>query len=426
MKKVLFLLILTAFSSACIAQSFKAPSIKETPKIFVSGNFNDLKYLKEQIPVVDYVNDRKDADVHILVTSQSTGSGGSHYILYLYGQNQFAKINDTVNVTTNQIDSEDLIRGKLTHGIKSGLFRYLRNSVPPEQMSINFPPTPKRDFQEKTDPWDFWVFRTSIKGNFDGEASQKNSKISGSFSANRTTEDLRLNFGYSTSYKQNTYSYDVDNVNYEYTTIVRSHDFEASLVKSVSNHWSLGTWGEIYSSTYGNIDMNYSLSGGIEYNLFPYTESSQKQLRFSYRIGSVFNKYCEETIYFKKKEALWNQSLQLDLSLTQPWGSVSFGLSGSDYLHDLSKYNLSLFTYFSLKLIKGLSLNCMLDYSKIRNQVALARSGASVEDVLLKIRQLGTQYSYMASVGISYSFGSIFNSIVNPRFGGGGTTIYYE
>jgi hypothetical protein len=42
------------------------------------------------------------------------------------------------------------------------------------------------------------------------------------------------------------------------------------------------------------------------------------------------------------------------------------------------------------------------------------------EVILLRQRQLLTGYQYYFNFGISYSFGSLFNNIVNPRFGGGG------
>ena len=45
---------------------------------------------------------------------------------------------------------------------------------------------------------------------------------------------------------------------------------------------------------------------------------------------------------------------------------------------------------------------------------------ASTEDVLLRLRQLQSGYSYFVGFGISYSFGSKVNNIVNPRYGGGG------
>ena len=52
------------------------------------------------------------------------------------------------------------------------------------------------------------------------------------------------------------------------------------------------------------------------------------------------------------------------------------------------------------------------------DQIALPKQGASAEEILLRIRQLETNYSYSVGMGFSYSFGSIFTSIVNPRFGG--------
>ncbi len=428
MKKSFFALLIALFSN-CFAQTGSIPDNQKIPKIYVSGNYYDLQHLKKQIPVVDYVNDRKDADIHVLVTSQSTGSGGSSYIILFYGQNHFDKMNDTTKVITNQIDSEDIIRNKLIRGIKTGLFQYLRRSGAQEKMIIDFEKSDEEKPEKKEDPWDSWVFRASINSYLNGEASSKSAYLSSTFSASRTTEDLRLSLSISNSYNENTYNYDIDGINYDFLNITRSQNFGASAVMSLSKNWSLGAWGTASKSTYGNIDFSWALSGGIEYNLFPYAESSQKQLRLAYKVGPSFNKYFEETIFFKESENLFTQTVSTSLSLTQPWGSVSLSISGSNYFHDMSKYSLSFDAYFSVKLIKGLSLNFMGYYQKIRDQISLARSGASVEDVLLRIRQLETQYSYYVSVGVSFSFGSIFNSIVNPRFGGsggGGTVIYMD
>jgi hypothetical protein len=428
MKKLFALFLLMTIFTICYAQN-GMPKQGMNLKVYVSGSFTDMQYLKKQIPVVDYVNDRKDSDVHVLVTSQSTGSSGSEYKLLFYGQKKYENRQDTITVITNQFDSEDIVRSKLAKGIKMGLISYLHRTDAVEKLNIEFADNEFDRAMPADDPWDSWVFRTSFNGFFNGEASSKSSSISGSFSANRTTEDLRLSLSLNNSYKENMYSYDIDGEIYEFTNITRSLDLGGSLVKSLSNHWSLGVWGAAAKSTYGNIDFSWSMLGGIEYNLFPYSDSFSKQLRFAYKIGPSYNKYFEETIFFKESEYLYSQSASINLSLTQPWGSVSLGISGSNYLHDINKYYLSFDTYFSIKLLKGLSLNCMFDYSKIRNQMSLARSGASVEDVLLRIRQLETQYSYFASVGLSFSFGSIFNSIVNPRFGGGGgsgTVIYFD
>lgn len=431
MKKTALLFILASLIFSVVKAQDKPQNGKmEKLKVHVSGSYYDMQYLKMQIPVVDYVNDRKDSDVHVLVSSQSTGSSGKSYSLLFYGQNIFDNVNDTMNVITNQFDTDDIVRSKVVGGIKIGLLKYLRNTPAIEKINVDF----GRGMMEKPipaeDPWDSWIFKTSFSGFFNGEASSESASLSGSFSASRTTEDLRLSLSFSNSYRENSYSYQIGGSNYEFTNITRSQNLGGSVVKSLSNHWSLGAWGTASKSTFGNIDFSWSLQGGIEYNFFPYTESFSKQLRVGYKIGPQYNKYFEETIYFQTSEQLYSQTASVNLDLNQPWGSVSLGVSGSTFLHDMNKYYLSFNTYLSIKLFKGLSLNCMFDYSKIRNQVSLARSGASVEDVLLQIRQLETQYSYFASVGLSFSFGSIFNSIVNPRFGGGGSgggmVMYYD
>jgi hypothetical protein len=46
----------------------------------------------------------------------------------------------------------------------------------------------------------------------------------------------------------------------------------------------------------------------------------------------------------------------------------------------------------------------------------LPRRDASLEDVLLQRRRLATSYRGSGSVGLSYSFGSMFTNVVNPRF----------
>jgi hypothetical protein len=40
--------------------------------------------------------------------------------------------------------------------------------------------------------------------------------------------------------------------------------------------------------------------------------------------------------------------------------------------------------------------------------------------VLLRQKQLETNYSYYAFMSLNCTFGSILNNVVNPRFGGGG------
>ena len=54
------------------------------------------------------------------------------------------------------------------------------------------------------------------------------------------------------------------------------------------------------------------------------------------------------------------------------------------------------------------------------DQISLPRRSATQEEVLLRLRELQSGYEVSVAFGIRYSFGSIFNNVVNPRFGEGG------
>ncbi|MFH1766144.1 MAG: hypothetical protein ABIF09_18315, partial [Gemmatimonadota bacterium] len=71
----------------------------------------------------------------------------------------------------------------------------------------------------------------------------------------------------------------------------------------------------------------------------------------------MFYDYEEETIFDRTKETRFDESLDVSLSLRQPWGSVNTSLSGSHYLHDLDLHNLSAGGSLNLRLFRGFSLN---------------------------------------------------------------------
>ncbi len=50
-------------------------------------------------------------------------------------------------------------------------------------------------------------------------------------------------------------------------------------------------------------------------------------------------------------------------------------------------------------------------------RVDLAAGGVTDEDILLRRRELATSFRYFMSMGFSYTFGSRFANVVNPRFG---------
>ena len=62
--------------------------------------------------------------------------------------------------------------------------------------------------------------------------------------------------------------------------------------------------GNASASTYSNYDLDAGLSPGIEFNVFPYSESTRRQLTFKYSAGIQYANYTDTTIFGKTTETL--------------------------------------------------------------------------------------------------------------------------
>src|SRR5690606_35425194 len=145
-----------------------------------------------------------------------------------------------------------------------------------------------------------------------------------------------------------------------------------------------------------------------------------RQLRIAYAVGAEHSRYLEETLLERMRETRPLHELSVTLDQRQPWGTLQVGMEWSQYLHDLTKTRLEVDGELEFRVVRGLSIEINGQASRIRDQLSLPRRGAEPEEVLLRLRQLASGYEVGLSVGFNYSFGSIYNNIVNPRFGGGG------
>ena len=155
----------------------------------------------------------------------------------------------------------------------------------------------------------------------------------------------------------------------------------------------------------------------MEYNLFPYKESTRRQLRMQYGVGYAHYEYEDETIYLKTQETVPIHYAAIALSARQPWGSLSGNLSHNALLNRPEFRSTRVYGNANV-IVKGLSLFFGGEYDWIHDQLYLRRGTASTASVLLRQQRLRTSYSYYGNFGLSYTFGSIFNNVVFPRFGG--------
>jgi hypothetical protein len=413
------LALVVPHAPALAQQPTPAAPTRQMVRVFLDCNRCDDDYVKKEVTFIDYVRNREDADVHVLVTTQETGGGGNQWTLKFIGLGSNQGSDQTLTYNSPATATGDEVRAGFVEVFKVGLVRYAVNTPIVDRLRVTFK---KLDGDAakaaaKKDPWNYWVYRVNAGGNFNGEESSTGRSVRGSFSASRTTDAWRMSFNASANYRDNKYKLDA---NQTFLSVSRNVDTSGIAVKSLTPHWSLGILGTAGSSTFRNYALNTRLAPGIEYNLFPYSESTRRMLTFQYTLGHDVYRYREETIFGKMREQLFDHRAEVGLSLRQPWGSAIASVSLSQYLNDMKKYSLGIFGGTNVRIFKGFSFNVFGEYSRTRDQIYLPKGTASTEDILLRQRQLFTGYQYFFNFGINYSFGSIFNNIVNPRFGGGG------
>ena len=411
------------------AHAQNTPQQSERLRVYIDCNTMgcDSDFLRTELAWVDYMRDRADANVHVLVTRQSTGGGGGRYTLEFIGLRDLASRVDTLTYTSTSEDTHDTIRRGITRTIKLGLVPFVAGTAIAQNLDVTLaaprgapgagtpqPETPQRD------PWNFWTFTIGMNGFANGESQQNFQNYSGRITANRTTEDWKVNLSVNNSYGESTFQYTVNNEQKTTTSIRRSYNASSLIVKSISPHLSVGGRASASSSTFGNNALSISVAPAVEYNFFPYTESTRRSLTLQYSTGIRHSEYEELTLYNRMEETRPVHTLTLDYSTRQPWGSISFGIDGSQYLHDTQKYSAGIGGSTNLRLVRGLSFNIGGNYRHVRDQLSIPKRNLTEEQILLRQKQLATSYFYYFNFGLSYRFGSIFNNVVNPRFGGGG------
>ena len=405
-------LVLLLFSTHIQSQSVSDTIRNNSLKTYIDCNDCDIEFIKKDINWVNYVREVKDADIYVLISVRNNGGGGKEFTITFQGQKKFIGLSDSLVTNTSSNTTSDEERTQIVKFLKLGLVRYVAKTPEAKNINIDFQGSSSEGNPEN-DAWKSWVMNINFNGWFCGEESYQSTSLSSNLSAVKTTPDWKIEFYFNHNYGESAYRLD----NETYKTINRSLYLENFLAKSLNEHWSLGNRITATQSTYNNLDFNAACLPAVEYNIFPYSKSTRKQFRLNYCAGLSYRLYSDTTIFDKIEESLWVEKFNLAFAMIEKWGSVNSSVSWSNFFYDFKKYSLSIYTSLNIRLLKGLSFQLSGNLSFIHDQMGLPKTGATEEDILLRQRQLATQYSYWVSVGLSYTFGSIYNNVVNPRFG---------
>lgn len=407
--------LLLTLTIAAGVQDRQAPGAARL-KVFLDCNNCFADYLREEITFVDFVRDRSEAGLHVIITSTGTAGGGQEYVLALIGQGTRAGRDQTLKAVTGIGDPEDIRRRQLLNALRIGLLQYVAMDGVPQDLEIEVQQrtTAAAPDVPRDDPWNAWVFSVRGSASINGEESNKDREFSTEASADRITPDWKMTFGFELDHETEEFNLDEDDpVKVER----RERDFSWLIVKALGQHWSVGARGDIQSSTFDNTKLRIAAAPALEYNFFPYSMYQRRQLRAQYSVGIARQTYHEETLFGKLEETLPAHEFSVIYDQREPWGSVEGEVEWFQYLHDVSKNRLEARGELSWRILRGFSISAQGGASRIRDQITLPSRGATPEEILLELRELQSGYEYDFSLSLTYTFGSIFSSIVNPRFG---------
>jgi hypothetical protein len=379
------------------------------------------EYMREEIEWVDFVRQPQDADVQVLSASNSTGGGGREVVLRFIGVGRLQGVDTELKSISQNNDTEDTRRRQMLRTMTVGLLWYSERAGGGGALKIDIEGASGVQSQTtvKDDPWKAWVFSVRGSGSLDQQESNKEWDWELRTSADRVTEKWIMSFGTNLETNKEEFKLDEDDDEGGGTvkTTRRERGTNWFVGRALGDHWSAAIQGEVSSSTFGNRRLRFVMAPTLEYNIFPYADYASRQLRFQYSAGVERAQYNEVTLFGKNKETNPVHEVEATLEAVQPWGELRVSSEFRQYLHDLSKYRLEVGGELSFRITRGLSLDLDGSASRVRDQIALPARGATDEEILLQLRELQSDYQFDLSFGLTYRFGSIFNNIVNPRFG---------
>lgn len=412
------LVLSSVFSITTYAQDPGADQPRQTNGLRVFLDCQRMRcehnHIRREIPYVNWVRDRLDADVHVLAISQSTG-GGQEYIFNFIGLRDFAGHADTLRYTTSRTDVRDESRDGQVLTLQMGLMRFVANTPVTDFLTISYDAPGQEEVRAlpEDDPWNNWIFTVGGNGNVDSESYERRYRLSANVSAHRTTDDWRIQINGWGNYNERRLEYeDIEDSVAVYDN--STYNARSYVIRRLNDHWGAGVRASIGNSIYNNQDLYVRAASGIEYSVFPYSESTRRSFTLLYTLGIASFDYEEITIFNKTSEVLLEQELEVAVDYVQPWGNVGAGLEASSFLHDLDLHRVEVGVGFSLRIIRGLRFNSHGSVARIRDQIYLSGEGIPQDEILISRRSRGTDFELGVRFGFTYSFGSIFNNAVNP------------
>jgi len=383
-------------------------------------------HFRTEIQWVSWMNDRADADVHVIITSEAVGGGGRRFNLDFIGRGAMAALTDALTYISSGTDVQIETLDGITQALRMGLLRYAVEAGWGTEFDVAFDPRAvlatsgggdaasgdAEGVATLYDPWNYWTFRVGMNGNMNVQQSRSSHRLNPSFGADRVTETWKFNLNAFASY-------DRERIELSNRVVRNDRDgwnVNTVIVRSISTHLSTGASIRGGSSTQNNRTARVTVNPAIEWNYYPYSEANRRQLITHYGAGVQYNQYEKETVFGVTTESVPLHTLGIQYRAVEGWGNAGVSFDASQYLHRSGLYSFGASGNLSFRVVRGLDLNLNASGEWIQDQIHIPAASLSEEDILLGRLSLPTGYRYQASLGFNYRWGSSFSNIVNTRF----------
>lgn len=408
LSRLLLLLLLTGFARTAEAQN---PEWTGVPNVYLDCQRCDFNYIRTNIAFVNYVRDQDDANVYLRITDLRT-AGGREYTLHFRGIPPFSERSDTLRYRSRDTDSADEERSGLLRFIKIGLVPFASRTSAIENLNVFYEAPDRDEPVEVEDPWNGWVFDINLRTWLNGEETETNFGLHTGFYAERMTDRFKVRARVRGDISRRSLELSTGTVN-----VIRDWgEYWGLYAWSLSDHFSLGLYSRVNFHRPNNIKLNAEVSPAIEYNFFPYGEYQERRMIIRYRVTPSYTSYFEETIFEKFSETLIHQNMNFQVRYDQPWGRVDVQMNALNYFNDASINRLVFSPSLNVRIVRGLSVNVSGQYRLINDQLSQPLGEITDEERLTGQIQQPTSFDYRISFGFTYTFGSIYNNVVNPRF----------
>ena len=401
-------LLLFLFGFISIAQVSQLDELK----VMIDCRGCDESYMQQNSLFLTHVRDQSLADVYLLINRTWSPSSEIYRMEYM-GKGEFEGMDFTYSADFSRTLTFNETRKGLLQEVLKGLIPYiLKTNLTDKFEIVVTEESEETENKIQRDPWNNWVFEVQGELRLRDQDTREELNYELGFEGDKVSQNWRVRID--GLFRRRILNIDQDDGT-EFTSVREFKYFGTSVVKSLGDHWSAGIFSNIENNNVDNFQLRLNVSPAVEYSLFDYREVLTREITFAYKIGYNYQKYLETTIFDVDEDRFPSQSFSVNVRFRRDWGYIFSSAAVRNFLNDFSKNRISIDNRASVRIFKGFFASINADFVMIRDQINLQRGDASLEDIILQQRAIATNYRLNVGVGLSYTFGSIYNNILNTR-----------